>query len=333
MSKVYEALRQKEREPLSSIPESAIAQEDVTMGVDPAMFLPELGLPDRVLQTAFACEEDRHRNPESAPKSTPLVGMHSSAQSVSGNRFRRLQLSCGQDSRLVFQTDPHGFAAEQFRFLRRNLEQKFPKGAVLLITSPAPRDGKTMTAINLCACLAESGRETLLMEGDIRQPSVHRVLGTSLSAPGIEDAMAGAMDPENAVSFVEKLSLHVAMVATPPDDPSRIINGSGTKRFLAWAREHFRWVVIDSPPVLPAADVAQLVALADAVLLVVRAQSTPRDLTKRAFEMLGDHLYGVVMNEATIETNHYYRYIADYRQKGTASNRESSHDMLTRKPR
>ena len=237
--------------------------------------------------------------------------------------FRQIKLADAEDSRLVFQNDRHGLAAEQFRFLRRTLEQKFPKGGVVLVTSPAPRDGKTLTTLNLAACLADSGRATILLEGDIRQPSFHRLLGGNDGVPGIEDALAGSVRPEEAIQVVEELKLHVAMVSTPPTDPSHLVNGSGAKNLLAWARGEFHWVVIDSPPVLPAADVAQMATLADATLLVVRAQSTPRDLVVRACEVLGDHLFGVVLNEATVESNPYYRYLTEYRHKVAASPRRT----------
>jgi len=314
MSKVYEALRQKQQE--SDGRQIQPGQGTAPDGIRRPHVEPELNLAEDVLRALVTADEDAPQfgielDPEFAP--SPAVAAPEPA--VSPNGFRRLKLAYRESACLVFQTDPHGLAAEQFRFLRRTLEQKFPKGGVLLITSPAPKDGKTLTAVNLSACLADSGHSTLLLELDIRQPSVHRLLGTKTDGPGIEDALAGNADPDRIVHFVESLSLHMAMVGEPPDDPSRLIRGKGIQKLVAWARAHFMWVVIDSPPVLPAADVTQLVPLADAVLLVVRAQSTPRDLTTKAIELLGTHLSGVILNEATIETNPYYRYLADYRQK------------------
>jgi len=223
-----------------------------------------------------------------------------------------------ENSRLVFQTERHGLAAEQFRFLRRNVEQKFPKGAVLLVTSPAPKDGKTLTSLNLCSCLADTGRSTLLLEGDIRRPSVYKFLGGTDIAPGIEDVLSGVATPAQAIHFVEELSFHVAMVANPPAEPSRLVSGSSFKQLVAWARGRFDWVVIDSPPVLPAADVTQLMPLADIVLAVVRTRSTPRELAVRTFEVLGNRLSGVVLNDTTVDSNPYYRYLSEYRDKGSA---------------
>jgi protein-tyrosine kinase len=314
MSKVYEALRQKQQETGDRrVPGNGASSETVLTSTSRR---PEMEMSAEVLQILDTTDEEIPAiNVEVTPSFEPSPIITDPAATIFPNGFRRLKLAYRESSRLVFQTDPDGLAAEQFRFLRRTLEQKFPKGGVVLITSPAPKDGKTLTAVNLSACLADSGRSTLLVEADIRQPSIHRLLGVKAEEPGIEDALAGSVEPGQTVRFVEQLSLCVAMVSEPPADPFRVVSGKGVQEFLDWARRHFHWVVIDSPPVLPAADVTQLVSKADAVLLVVRAQSTPRDLATRAFELLGNHLSGIILNEATIESNPYYRYLSDYRQR------------------
>lgn len=324
MSKVYEALRQKQQETSGSLQAYTSIDEEIVKGMDLPNVDSDLDIGDSLLGAAFdACNDLPKSDPVSDTKPSP-VSQDGSKQAISSNGFRRLSLAKKETSRLIFLTDRHGLAAEQFRFLRRTLEQKFPDGAVLLVTSPAPRDGKTLTSINLSSCLADSGRSTLLVECDIRQPAVEKALGASIEGPGIEEALAGAADPAQTIHFIEGLSFYASMVLNPPADPSRLVSGSGAKQYLRWARERFHWVVIDSPPVLPAVDVAHLAPLADAVLLVVRAQSTPRDLLTRAFEMLGDRLSGVVLNEATVESNPYYRYLADYRHKAGSSRRTNS---------
>ncbi len=311
MSKVYEALRQREHELSASAENQESAAGTVSKNDSQNASYRELDFTGHVLESALATGRPLENAGERIPFNSAAEN-HPRHPHTSNNGFRRLTSSCKEESRVVFSTDPRGLAAEQFRFLRRTLELKFPEGAVLLITSPAPRDGKTLTAVNLCACMAESGKSVILLDGDVRQPSLHRVLGTDVTSPGIEDVLAEKVDPPQAIHFVEDLSIHVAMVATPPSDPARLIGGTGIKRLLTWARERFSWVIIDSPPVLPAADVAQLLAVADAVLLVVRTHSTPRELTIRAVEMLGDHLSGVVLNEASVGSNPYYRYSYDY---------------------
>jgi capsular exopolysaccharide synthesis family protein len=226
--------------------------------------------------------------------------------------FRHLALLAGEESRLVFPTNPNGLAAEQFRMLRRTLIRESDTGAVLLITSPAAGDGKTFTSVNLASCLAESGSPTLLVEMDVRRPKIAEVLSRGIEPPGLEDALAGKVEPPRVVHGIRELNLYVAMVAKTPENPSRLVSGPGIKRFLAWAREHFLWVVLDAPPVIPVADVTELLPLADAALLIVRAQGTPRELAKRAVEMMGKHLRGVIFNEVTVESNPHYRYMREY---------------------
>jgi capsular exopolysaccharide synthesis family protein len=230
----------------------------------------------------------------------------------STNGFRHLTLLAKEESRLVFPTEPNGFAAEQFRLLRRTLYKEFESGAVLLITSPAMGDGKTLTSVNLAACLAEIGQPTLLVEADIRRPGICRVMSGSVEPPGVEDVLARKVEPPRAIHGIKELNLYAAVCAKIPDDPARLIGGPGVKRLLTWARENFLWVVLDAPPVLPAADVPELLPLVDAALLVVRAQNTPRELAKQAIEILGKHLRGVIFNEVTVDSNPHYRYINNY---------------------
>jgi capsular exopolysaccharide synthesis family protein len=226
--------------------------------------------------------------------------------------YRHLTLSAKEESRLLFQNEPNGLAAEQFRMLRHTLGKEFESGAVLLVTSPAAGDGKTLTSVNLASCLAESGQPTLLIEADIRRPSVRQMLGSTIEPPGVEDVLARNVEPRRAVHGIQELNLYTAMVARVPDNPAQLIAGPGVKHLLAWARENFLWVVLDAPPVLPAADVSELLPFADGALLVIRAQSTPRELAKQAIDLLGKHLRGVVFNEVTVDSNPHYRYLNNY---------------------
>jgi Mrp family chromosome partitioning ATPase len=128
----------------------------------------------------------------------------------------------------------------------------------------------------------------------------------------MEDILTGEARPKEAIHLVEDLGFHTAMLTSIPPDPSKLINGARCREFLTWARAHFRWVVLDTSPVLPAADVADLMPHADGVLLVIRAESTPRELSKRTFEILGKRLHGVILNEATVDSNPHYRYMSAY---------------------
>lgn len=227
------------------------------------------------------------------------------------NNYRPLLMKLNPESALVFPTHPNGLAAEQFRQFRRNLTEQFPEGGTLLVTSAAQAEGKTLSATNLAWCLAEGGAPTLLFEADLRRPAVARLLGCSVQA-GVESALRGEVEPKAVVTAAENFPLHLAAVAKPVRDPGQLIKGIGTRRFLDWARAHFRWVVVDAPPVLPAADALELCSLTDAALLVARVRVTPRALLEKSFKLLGSRLRGIILNEATLCWDSYHRHLAPY---------------------
>lgn len=234
---------------------------------------------------------------------------------VTPGSFRKLDLRLSPKSRVIFYCESAGIAAEQYRLLRGKLTSRFPQGAKLLITSPTEGDGKTLNAINLAWALAEINHPTLLLEGDLRRPGVAGALGCS-TPHGVEAALLGQIEPEKTVRFVNGLPLHVATVAVAQKDASRALSGEGGAAYLGWAKRHFSWIVIDAPPVYPAADVAELSCLADGIILVVRARSTPRELLLKSLEALQDGLLGVILNEATECLDNDYRYFGKYYRDG-----------------
>ena len=232
---------------------------------------------------------------------------------ISSNGFRRLDLKPSPNSRVVFQSDQLGIATEQYRLLRKSLTDQFPEGGVVIVTSPTKGDGKTVNAVNLAWCLAETGAPTLLLEADLRQPNVGQMLGFRPHL-GVEAVMAGETRPESVVAVTSNngFQLHVAAVSKPQRDPIRLLKNPATENFLEWARSRFCWVLLDCPPIVPAVDVMELTRLSDAVLLVVRVRSTPVDLVRKSFQMLGDRVKGVVLNEATLCQDSYYHYLSSY---------------------
>ena len=242
---------------------------------------------------------DGDQRPASAGIATPANG------------FRALRLSLNGNCRLAFHTDPGGLAAEQYRLLRRKLTSRYPQGATLLITSPAPGDGKTLNAANLAWCLAEGNRPTFLLEADLRRPSMARVFGC-VPRHGVEEVLTGEAEPEATVRAVSGVPLCVAMVAKGHDEPIRLFQHPRAKAFLGWARKEFRWVVMDAPPIFPVADVAELCPLVDGALLVVRARRTPRDLVSKSLESLGDRLIGIILNDAADCYDSHYHYLSAY---------------------
>jgi capsular exopolysaccharide synthesis family protein len=323
MSRLYESLLQaeqklklKERAEITSADDSVLAEIEALVSISAEGSNPYAEEPSPPILSTV----EEILTPLELPSQVATSYTDQPSAGFTRKRFRHLVVPFQENSRVAFHTNPHGLVAEQFRLLRRTLNQEFGAGAVLMISSPGIGDGKTLTSVNLCACLADSGDSTLLVETDMRRPTAHKILGCQVEPPGIEDALAGKVNPDQAIHFVEGLCFHAAIVAKPPDNTSRLINGASTKQFLTWAREHFRWIVLDSAPVVPVADAAELLPFADAVLLVIRAQSTPRVLLKEAFELLGKRLHGVIFNDASIDSNPYFCYLNNYHHGSSTTN-------------
>src|SRR5215471_5365397 len=129
------------------------------------------------------------------------------------------------DTTLVFASDPGGFAAEQYRVIRRTLVEKYPDGASILVTSPTSGDGKTLTATNLAWCLAEAGMPTLLAEMDLRNPSIDRLLRNTLERPGIESFLQNGGDPKSILRQINRMQFYVATARTPLENPADLFTG------------------------------------------------------------------------------------------------------------
>jgi capsular exopolysaccharide synthesis family protein len=216
------------------------------------------------------------------------------------------------ETRLVFVSDPGGVAAEQYRVIRRKLVERYPTGATVLITSPGAGDGKTLTSTNLAWCLAETGVPTLLAEMDLRNPSIAKLLGYTCESSGIESLLSAGGESEEVLRQVNRLKLHVAAAGKITPNPVDLLAGDQIRRFLAWARENYKWIVVDSPPLFPLSDALELTSMTDFTLLVVRARVSLRVMVEKSIELLGSRLQQVIMNEGTECADSSYRYLAAY---------------------
>src|ERR1035438_9870108 len=184
-------------------------------------------------------------------------------------------------------------------------------GRVLLVTSAAGGEGKSLTAMNLAMSLSASveGR-VLLVDCDLRRPQVHERLGLQ-DKPGLSDLSAL---PDCDVSpFVSKVgNLDVMPGGTGLSDPAGLFNSRRTREILARLREEYQLIVLDSPPIVPIADSHFLADSGDGVILVIRARQTRRELLQRAVESLGaTNIVGVVLNDVEYGDTRYayaYRY-------------------------
>lgn len=218
---------------------------------------------------------------------------------------------------IAFRGDPHGARAEAFRRLRTNLEYVDVDNPphVIAVTSAVPGEGKTTTALNVAASLAEAGQKVVLLEADLRRPTVAGRLGV-LPDIGVTTALTRHASALSVVQTAGR-GLFVLTSGEIPPNPSELLSTERAQRIIHELRSEFDYVVVDCPPVVPVADAAQLSKLVEATLLVVRAGQTTKgqyELALAALERVGTKPAGVILNgERATGSRQYYTYYQSYR--------------------
>jgi Mrp family chromosome partitioning ATPase len=219
--------------------------------------------------------------------------------------------SVAAEGRLVFLNRQQHLVAEQFRLMAGRLNSAHPSGGTMLVTSPVPEDGKTLTATNLSFALAERAR-VLLLELDLRRPSLKRVLGLDVAPASIASVLRGEVLPEAATCTVAATRLSVLLANEPLADVREALQGEGLRQLLRWAKKRFQWVVLDMPPVLPISDVSEVAPLSDFAVLVVRARHTPAPVLQRSIAALGSRLRYSILNDGRASIDTPYKYLQAY---------------------
>ncbi len=215
------------------------------------------------------------------------------------------------DARLVALSAPKSLPSEQYRTLKTKLFQMRNSGSLrsVLVTSAAASDGKTLTAVNLALTIAqEIEQRVLLVDCDLRRPSVHKALGFP-KTDGLADFLSQEMDWSSVVLSTSIPNLCVIPAGTVPDNPAELLNTQKMREFLSSISHQFDWVIIDSPPIVPLADAELLSSLVDGTLLVVRACKTPAESVTKAVQALKNgKILGVVFNgaQASKKSGYYY---------------------------
>jgi capsular exopolysaccharide synthesis family protein len=232
---------------------------------------------------------------------------------------------------LLSEPVPHDFG-EAFRSLRTSLV--FTSGAegprVIAVTSSQPLEGKTTTACNLGIVLALGGSRVLLVDGDMRRPGLHAVIGAQ-NEIGLSHLLVGQARVRDAVQKTAEPNLFVIAAGRIPPNPSELLSSERMNALLANLRSGpFDWVIIDTPPVLAVTDAVIVARAVSGVVFVVGSEMTRRVHAERAIETLnagGTQSIGAVLNRVDFDRNRYYysRYYGYHYQNyyGTSSKKSA----------
>jgi succinoglycan biosynthesis transport protein ExoP len=214
---------------------------------------------------------------------------------------------------LVAQHLPKSQMAEAFRALRTSilLSQAEHPPQVILVTSALPREGKTTAAANLAVTLAQLGDSTVLVDGDLRKPGIGRLLNLgNAKYAGLSSYLAGVSSLD-LVTIPHPTIPNLAAIPTGPlpPNPADLLASHKLAEAIAELRTKFKFIVIDSPPIMAATDAVILSVQVDGVLLVVRSGETPKEAFTRTRDLLNSvkcRILGVVLNAVDARAPDYY---------------------------
>jgi capsular exopolysaccharide synthesis family protein len=221
--------------------------------------------------------------------------------------------------RLIAELDPHlvaalaptSLAAEQYRSLRTRIKRAENGRALraIAVTSPNKGDGKSLTAANLALTMAQEFQQrVLLLDCDLRRPSVHQLFGLS-EGPGLTDVLMNVAELDQALVSLPEHHLTVLPAGLPPSNPAELLGSAAMRRILDTLRTRFDRILVDVPPVAPLADLHILAPVLDGLLMIVRAGVTPKPAIERALAGLDQSkVLGLVLNEAGGSENAYTNY-------------------------
>lgn len=214
-------------------------------------------------------------------------------------------------SQLIVQKDPRSPASESYRTLRTNIEFSSldKKLNSVVITSSGPGEGKSTTISNLALAVANAGKKVLLVDCDLRKPSLHRKFGVS-NQKGLSNILIDQVKFEDAViNYSHKFDLITS--GTIPPNPSEMLSSKKMKSFIKEMEEKYDVLFLDAPPILAVTDAAVLSTMVSGTILVICSGDTEIEASKKAVELLKNvkaNILGVVLNKFEKLTSNSYRY-------------------------
>jgi capsular exopolysaccharide synthesis family protein len=209
-------------------------------------------------------------------------------------------------------TSPKSPIAEQFRTIRTNIEFSSVDEEVktIVVTSSGPTEGKSTTTANLAVVFAQQGKNVLMIDADLRKPTVHYTFHKE-NHVGLSNVLTRQATFEEAVQITSQENLFVLTSGPIPPNPSELLGSKGMLAMLKQAKNEYDVIILDSPPILAVTDAQILSNITDGVVFVVSSGSTEVESAKKSKELLESakaKILGVVLNNKKVKDSQYYYY-------------------------
>ena len=216
---------------------------------------------------------------------------------------------------LITIQDPKSPISEQYRTVRTNIQFSFVDQVMrsLMITSAGPAEGKSTTTANLAITFAQQGKRVLLIDADLRKPTVHYTFRLK-NITGLTNVLTQSINLLDAYQETEVENLFVLTSGPIPPNPAELLGSKAMQTFLKEAQEQFDLIIFDTPPVLAVTDAQILANQCDGTVLVVSSGKTEIEAAVKAKELLvsaNAKLLGVVLNRKKMQQGQYYYYYGD----------------------
>jgi protein-tyrosine kinase len=222
------------------------------------------------------------------------------------------KLSQSLNRSLISVTNPKSPISEQYRTIRTNIQFSTVDKDIrsIMVTSSGPGEGKSTTTANVAVVFAQQGKKVLLIDGDLRKPTVHYTFRLN-NHIGLTNVLTKQVSLEKSVRETEQENLFILPSGPIPPNPAELLGSRSMEEFLAIAYEQYDIVIFDTPPVLAVTDGQILANICDGVVMVVSSGKTENEAAIKAKELLTNanaKILGVVLNNKSQKESQYYYY-------------------------